>query len=63
MTTWRKSSYSADNGCFELADLGPDVVGLRDSKLGDDSPVLRLSREQAADLIGRARNGEFDHMA
>jgi hypothetical protein len=32
---WRKSSYSQgsqDGSCVEVADLGPALVGLRDSK-------------------------------
>lgn len=62
MTTWRKSSYSADNGCWEMADLG-DTVGLRDSKLGDDSPVLHLSRAALADLLDQIRAGDLDHLA
>ncbi|MBB5807317.1 hypothetical protein F4560_007085 [Saccharothrix ecbatanensis] len=40
---WRKSSYSeAQNGCVEIGS-SPTVVGVRDSKLGDASPVLSFS--------------------
>jgi len=39
---WRKSSYSADRECVEVAP-GPQV-GVRDSKLGADSPVLSFGR-------------------
>jgi hypothetical protein len=60
---YRKSSFSNDNGCFELAGLGDGVVGLRDSKLGDGSPVLRLTRSQLAGLLEGAKAGEFDDLA
>ena len=37
---WRKSSYSFANGnCVEVGQDGP-VVGVRDTRLGDASPVL-----------------------
>jgi hypothetical protein len=62
MTTWRKSSASNNGRCVELADLGSDVVGVRDSKLGDTSPVLQLTRGQVADLLSRVKAGDLDHM-
>lgn len=45
--TWKKSSRSTTNGgsCVEVATL-PDQVWLRDSKLGDDSPVFRMTRDE-----------------
>lgn len=40
--TWRKSTHSNPAGsCVELAYLD-SVRGIRDSKLGDKSPVLRI---------------------
>ncbi|MEU4739708.1 DUF397 domain-containing protein [Actinosynnema sp. NPDC023658] len=44
---WRKSSYSESaNGCVEIGSSPTEVgvVGVRDSKLGDRSPVLTFSR-------------------
>lgn len=35
-----KSSYSADNGCCVEVARTPEAVLVRDSKLGDASPVL-----------------------
>ncbi|MFI5808740.1 DUF397 domain-containing protein [Streptomyces sp. NPDC051561] len=42
---WFKSSYSGGEGssCVEIADLSP-TIGMRDSKLGTDSPVTTVSR-------------------
>ena len=60
---WRKSSYSGSQGnCVQLADLG-DSVGMRDSKLGDGSPVITLTRDQLAAFIAGAKAGEFDDLA
>jgi Domain of unknown function (DUF397) len=39
--TWHKSSYSAYNGnCLEVAELQPDVIGVRDTKDAGRGPVL-----------------------
>lgn len=59
---WRKSTYSGTNGsCVEFA---PDAkaVLMRDSKLGDDSPVLVFDRGSIADFLDRAKRGEFDDL-
>lgn len=40
--SWRKSTHSIDGACVE-AGHGPGVVGVRDSQLGDRSPVLEFS--------------------
>jgi hypothetical protein len=47
----------------ELADLGDGVVGVRDSKLGNDSPVLQFSRSEVAAWLAGVKDGEFDDMA
>lgn len=60
---WRKSSFSsADSNCVELADTG-DVIGVRDSKLGDDSPVLEFTRAELRTFIQGVKAGEFDDLA
>lgn len=61
--TYRKSSYSADNGCVELADLGAGIIGVRDSKLGDASPVLHFTRAEVAAWLAGSKAGEFDDLA
>lgn len=62
MTTWRKSSFSANNGCVELADLSDGIVGVRDSKLGDASPVLTFNRGEIAAWLAGSKAGEFDDL-
>lgn len=60
---WRKSSFSGSNGsCVEFADLGDGIVGVRDSKLGDTSPVLRFTRAEIAAWLDGVRAGEFDDL-
>ncbi|MEV0698849.1 DUF397 domain-containing protein [Saccharopolyspora sp. NPDC050389] len=54
---WR--SYSAANGsCVEIGQ-GVDLVGLRDSKLGDASPVLAVSRARWADFVAAVKGRGF----
>lgn len=52
--TWRKSTFSAENGCVEV---GPSTtaVGVRDTKLGDVSPVLVFPRPAWAEFTGALR--------
>ncbi|MCE6994166.1 DUF397 domain-containing protein [Saccharothrix sp. S26] len=48
---WRKSSYSESaNGCVEVGS-SVAAVGVRDSKLGDRSPVLTFSRRAFAAFL------------
>lgn len=57
---WSKSSLSSGgDNCVEarLTDNGVDV---RDSKLGDDSPVLSFTDGEWDAFVGGARKGEFD---
>jgi hypothetical protein len=60
---WRKASFSHDNGCVELAALSDDTVGVRDSKLGNGSPVLTFTRREIAAFLKGAQAGEFDDLA
>lgn len=60
MTEWRKSSYSNNNGCFELANLG-EAIGLRDSK-EPDGPVLHFTRHELAAFLAGVKAGEFDDL-
>ncbi|HMG45461.1 MAG TPA: DUF397 domain-containing protein [Acidimicrobiales bacterium] len=60
MTTWRKSTFSNNGSCVELADLGDGIVGVRDSKLGNTSPILRFTRTEVATWLSGTKAGEFD---
>ena len=54
---WLKSTYSADNGCVEVAALG-DHVGVRDSK-DRNGPRLLFTQEEWIAFITGVRDGEF----
>lgn len=48
---WRKSSRChADNGCVELISTARVVV-VRDSKIGDGSPLLTFDRAKFAEFV------------
>jgi hypothetical protein len=51
---WRKSSYSNGDGgnCVEVAAGVPDLVPVRDSKLGTDSPVLAFPTDTWTHFLG-----------
>ncbi|MGH3567115.1 MAG: DUF397 domain-containing protein [Pseudonocardia sp.] len=60
-TTWRKASHSGgDNGgCVEVATI-PGWIGVRDTKLDPDSPVLAFSPREWDAFTRGVRDGEFD---
>ncbi|EMD23760.1 DUF397 domain-containing protein [Amycolatopsis azurea] len=63
LSGWWKSSYSAGaNGCVEVNDSVTGYVGVRDSKLGDNSPVLVFEPHEIRAFVLGAKNGEFDHL-
>ncbi|MGW1655423.1 DUF397 domain-containing protein [Streptomyces atratus] len=53
---WFKSSYSGSGGgdCVEVA-AGPGAVHVRDSKVADGGPVLRVGRGEWAAFVTLAR--------
>lgn len=61
MPEFRKSSYSDNGDCVELAPAG-DAVLLRDSK-DPDGPVLAFTRAEMAGWIAGCKAGEFDSLA
>jgi hypothetical protein len=58
---WVKSSYSASNGaCVEAMGLENGGVAVRDTKLGEGSPVLRFTAAEWDAFLKGAKAGEFD---
>jgi hypothetical protein len=57
---WRTSSYSNDVSCVEVADLPDGGRLVRDTKLGEDSPVLRYTAVEWAAFVAGVKAGEFD---
>jgi hypothetical protein len=61
-TTWRKASFSGtngDGGCVEVATV-PGWVGVRDTKLGPDSPILAFTPHEWDAFAKGVRDGEFE---
>ena len=57
--SFRKSSFSGNNGqCVEVAQHCDEVL-VRDSK-DPDGPVLRFDRGEWVAFLGGVRGGEFD---
>lgn len=57
---WRKARASAANGgCVEVATI-PGWIGVRDTKLGPDSPVLAFTPHEWDAFTKGVRGGEFD---
>jgi Domain of unknown function (DUF397) len=55
---WRKSSHSAANGnCVEVAELGA-TIGVRDSKAGAGSPVLKFPPAAWAAFLADVKSRE-----
>ncbi|MEU6584873.1 DUF397 domain-containing protein [Nocardia sp. NPDC046763] len=58
---WFKSSYSHSGGeCLEAAHLSHARVGVRDSKLGDSTPVLVFSPADWDVFNAAVQAGKFD---
>ena len=60
--SWRKSSFSAESNCVELALTSDGGVAMRNSNRPAVGPVLFTQEEIKAFLLG-AKAGEFDDMA
>lgn len=57
---WKKSSFSQGNSnCVEVY-VGKFAINVRDSKLGEDSPVHTYTFEEWQAFLDGVRNGEFD---
>ncbi len=56
---WRKSTYSANNGCVEVAFIDDGGVAIRDSK-NRQGPVLQFGSAEWEAFVGGVHRGEFD---
>lgn len=58
---WHKSSCSqGQSGCVEVTTQVPGWIGVRDSKLGERSPILAFTPREWTAFLSGARHGEFD---
>jgi hypothetical protein len=57
---WRKSSYSqGDSACVEITESVPGWIGIRDGKLGADSPILAFRTAEWDALVAAIHAGEI----
>jgi hypothetical protein len=57
---WIKSSKSSTNGsCVEIEGNGAGGVKVRDSKLGDESPILTFTATEWDAFVEGVRAGEL----
>lgn len=57
---WRKASASNPTDCVQLAEAEGGGTLVRDSKLGDSSPVLHFTPSEMKAFILGATAGEFN---
>jgi Domain of unknown function (DUF397) len=59
--TWRKATRSSSNGgvCVEIARLGSDSTGIRDSK-NPHSGHLTIGRQAAQRFLNAIKAGRYD---
>jgi hypothetical protein len=57
---WRTSSFTDNGTCVEVAELPDGARLVRDTKLGDASPVLRYTAGEWQAFIAGVKVGEFD---
>ena len=59
---WRKSQRGDCQGaCVEMARIDADIVAIRNSR-DPHGPALVCPRAAIVALVGRLRDGEFDHL-
>lgn len=58
---WRKSSRSSGaQQCVEVATNLPSTALVRDSKLGDESPILEVKPSAFRSFLRAVESGKFD---
>jgi len=61
-TPWIKASVSSGDGnCVEMR-RHDGMIEVRDSKDGDEGPVLRFTNAEFAAWLDGVNKGEFDHL-
>ncbi|WP_019852635.1 DUF397 domain-containing protein [Actinopolyspora mortivallis] len=48
---WRKSTRSNGSGACVDVGIAPSAAGVRDTKLGEDSPILAFTRSQWSSFL------------
>lgn len=57
---WRRSTRCGQHGsCVEVTDLVGGLVGVRDGKIPETSPVLAFEREAWLAFVAAIKAGEF----
>jgi hypothetical protein len=59
-TRWKKSTRSGAAGHCVEAQIQDGTVQVRDTKLGEASPILNFTRDEWTAFLGGANDGEFD---
>ena len=58
---WLKSTRSGNNGaCVEVARLGDNAIGVRDTKDNGQGPILTFAAAEWDAFLDEAKKGEFD---
>ena len=57
---WRKATKSNNNGACAQVRAAEGMVQLRDSKLGEASPILDFTSAEWSAFLDGAKSGEFE---
>jgi hypothetical protein len=61
-STWIKASKSANGGeCVEMRAID-QAVQVRDSKAGENAPILAMTRSSFGTWLEQAKRGELDEL-
>ncbi|KGI79289.1 hypothetical protein IL38_24475 [Actinopolyspora erythraea] len=57
---WRKSTRSNGTGACVDVGIAPSAAGVRDTKLGNESPTLAFTRSQWGSFLDALKNDRLD---